>query len=77
MEKEIAAIVGKPNDYKICKLCGMINFYETEDCHECGAYDRFSDREENVLKYIDEEYSFYKGEDYTEKEIDTMKIRVM
>lgn len=76
MEKEIGAIVGKPNDYKICKDCGAISFYEAEECHNCGHKD-FKEREIDVLKYIDAEYAFYKEEGSSEQEIDVTEIQVM
>jgi ribosomal protein L40E len=77
MEKEIGAIVGKVNDYKICKLCGAISFYEATECHKCGGHDRFKKEGEDVLKYIDAEYEFYKKEGSSEQEIDITEIQVM
>ena len=75
MEKELSAIFGKPSDYKICKGCGAINFYEHEECHNCNK-NNFHKEGLGISKYIDNEYEFYKKEGYTEQEIDNIKTEV-
>jgi len=37
MHHTIARIVGKPEDYKKCRLCGRVNWYENEQCINCGG----------------------------------------
>lgn len=77
MEKQMGAIIGKPNDYKICPNCGNVNFYEAEKCHFCEN-DTFNKQGEGVLKEIQNQYSEYIEEDgYTEAEIDLIETTVM
>jgi ribosomal protein L40E len=31
-------IEGKQTDFKVCKKCDEINWYENESCHNCRSY---------------------------------------
>jgi len=76
MQHTLAKIFGKPNDYKICKKCGALNWYENKECINCGfAY--FYEDGKNVDSYVENEYSLYK-EKYSlkEEEIDNILIEV-
>lgn len=35
MHQTIGRIAGKVTDYKKCKACQSINWYENEECHNC------------------------------------------
>ena len=37
MKHTIDRILSNPNDYKLCKDCGMINWYENKTCIYCGS----------------------------------------
>jgi len=55
----IGRIAGKPSDYKKCKLCGSINWYEREGCINCPSkeFEEFTedDAEELLKDYEDNE----------------------
>jgi len=72
MTHTIGHIAGKNTDFKKCKECGCINWYENESCHNCGfeKFKRFTQKDGKQL-LID--YSNTQGwEDMTEEiEIDT------
>jgi len=36
MYHTIGYIEGKISDFKICKDCSEINWYENKECHNCG-----------------------------------------
>ena len=68
MEKALADILGKPSDFKVCKNCNRVNWYENEECIECGK-NVFDDSKEEVIKNIESEIKFYiETEGYTEGE---------
>ena len=83
MEAQLMQIQAKPQDYKVCRACGRINWYENKECIECGS-DDFSDNVSLVEEYIQEEYRFYTqeyesfedGKPLTEEEADFIKIEV-
>ena len=37
MEHMVSVIVSKPSDYKKCKSCGKVNWYEREECVNCPS----------------------------------------
>ena len=37
VEDTIQQIASRPQDYKYCKQCGLINWGENKSCHECGG----------------------------------------
>jgi len=37
MQHELIRIFQKPSDYKVCRECRAINWYENEECQCCGA----------------------------------------
>lgn len=41
-------------DYKICKRCGAINWYENEVCHACGN-ESFRETRWKDVKWLEEE----------------------
>ena len=75
MEVSIEKIEGKLSDFKLCKSCGVINWYENEVCHNCGK-SKFKEFGKGIKKYIEDERSFYRNEGYTEKEIDNIFVNV-
>ncbi|RLC77545.1 MAG: hypothetical protein DRI61_11390 [Chloroflexi bacterium] len=39
MDAIIGLVISKPEDYRKCNICGAINWYEREICHNCGSND--------------------------------------
>lgn len=75
MESQLCGILGKPSDYKICKKCGSINWYENEEC-VCNSTD-FKESEEDVIKWCNDEYDFWmKEEGYSESEADMVLLDI-
>lgn len=72
MTTQLAKVVGKISDYKICTKCYSLNFYENNVCHCCYE----SNFDNNLVQgYINDEYSFYENEEgYTETEIDDIEV---
>ena len=66
-------IIGKITDYKICKKCGVLNWYENERCVNCSN-NGFDEEGKGVSEWINKEYLFYLKEGYTENEIDTIEV---
>lgn len=76
MHTTIAQAIGKPSDFKICKICNVINWYENEVCHSCKGK-KFDKREKEVINYLQEEYVFYvEGEGYDEEEVDNIQLDI-
>jgi len=76
MESQLMQIQAKPSDYKICRFCNKINWYENENCVQCGEYNKFWISENKVIDAIELEYAFWIKEQLTEEEIDTLKLEV-
>lgn len=77
MEAQLMQIQAKPTDYKICRFCGKLNWYENENCIECDTKDNFHKHGLGVSKFIDNEYKFWINETtMTEEEVDTLKLEV-
>lgn len=76
MESELARIWGKISDYKLCS-CGQINWYENEECRNCGSKNELTDNRQAILEWIEKEYEFWiKTEGYTEDEADEICYEV-
>ena len=75
MQMDYMRITQKPTDYKVCEECGHLNWYENEQCCNCDCKE-FDSEERLVVLTIEDDYSFYKQEGYTESEIDNMYIDV-
>jgi len=77
MERQMIQIVQKLNDFKVCKECSRINFYENEQCinENCSSIGFFED-ENHVQHKVNLEYKFYHDEGYSEDEIDEIEILV-
>ena len=74
MEFRLDYMFMKPSDFKICKSCGEVNWYENESCKECGS-ERFDDSEKAVRKWVDCEYEYWKKiEGYSEEEADSVLV---
>ena len=72
MERTLSAILGKPNDFKLCKKCNALNWYENDNCHDCGE-DKFITSDKAIAKWVDKEYDFWiEEEKYTECEVDNV-----
>lgn len=71
MEHRLDSITMKKGDYKICKGCGVINWYENEMCWNCEDK-RFNTTKQGVLKWVKAEYEFWKKEGKREAEIDAI-----
>lgn len=61
-------IQSKPSDFKICKKCGCINWYENKECHLCKSSNWYK-RIYDVNKWIEEEILFH-SEQLTPEEVD-------
>ena len=72
MENSLEKILGKPSDYRMCKLCGNINWYENTSCVFCGDETIESETtmsNEDMSDWITEEIQFWTEiEDYTKEE---------
>ena len=58
MHHSIARIAGNPEDYKKCRLCGAVNWYENERCINCGGTEfvEFTEKDaERLLEVFDDE----------------------
>ena len=54
MRHSIDRIKSNIYDYKMCKECGMINWYENEECIYCGS-NNFNDIGDGIEDFIKEE----------------------
>lgn len=78
MEVDLMNIAQKPNDFKICKHCNAINWYENESCcnTDCNLKS-FKDLGEDVIDSYKKELNFFMSEcGYTEDEADDYLIEV-
>jgi len=75
MHQILTNILGKPNDYKQCKKCNAINWYENIECVECENK-KFIKNEKKLIKYIQADYNYYLSEGYTENDIDLIEFDV-
>jgi ribosomal protein L40E len=76
MEMSLSQILMKATDYKVCKQCNTVNWYENKQCIDCGEKD-FDDDKLKVMDVVRKEYVYYREtENYTEKEIDDISVRV-
>lgn len=57
METQLSNLLVKPNDYKLCRSCGVVNWYENEFCHFC-EHEKFQEIGDNVQEYYKEEIDF-------------------
>jgi len=72
MESSLSQIQQKPTDYKICKNCKSINWYENQECIGCMGRE-FSTNIESTVTVIEQEYSFYiKDMNISEEEADSI-----
>ena len=74
MEVRLDQIEFKPSDFKVCKSCEKINWYENEEC-VCGEND-FNESEDAVKKAHQDELDFWIGEGYSEAEADAILCEV-
>lgn len=74
MEVRLDQIQFKPSDFKVCKSCNKINWYENEAC-SCGEND-FKESEEAVKKAYQDEFDFWICEGYSEAEADAILYEV-
>lgn len=76
MEVYIKDIFGSTHDYKVCKECKTINWYENTNCFNCGSK-HYNKREQAVLKAIQKEFDFYVNEcGFTDMGADNTLIEV-
>lgn len=78
MEVQLIQIFSKPSDFKVCKKCKNINWYENETCFnlECTS-GSFDEREEVVERTVEKEYWFWQEEEgYTEEQADNVFYNV-
>jgi len=57
METQLSNLLVKPNDYKLCSSCHVINWYENEFCHFC-EHEKFLEIGYGVQEYYKEEVDF-------------------
>ena len=74
MEVRLDQIEFKPSDFKICKSCNKINWYENETC-ACGE-NNFNESENAVEKAHQDEFDFWISEGYSEAEADAILYEV-
>ncbi len=76
MLRDLQGIQQEPSDYKLCKECNHLNWYENEECCSCQNV-TFSDNKKDVLRAIQEELNFWIYEEhYTEEQADNTSIDV-
>jgi uncharacterized protein with PIN domain len=76
MERTLRDILQKLSDFKVCKNCSRINWYENESCIECGN-NEFDKREEAVKEALEKEYDYWINiEKYSEEEADNVIVEV-
>lgn len=51
MRHTVDRILANQHDYKLCKVCGMINWYEREICIYCGS-NEFNEAGEDIAEWI-------------------------
>lgn len=74
MQAQLIQIHSKPSDYKVCKKCKTINWYENDICSnlECVC-ESFDESQEKVEEAIKKEYWFWMEEEkYTEEKADSV-----
>lgn len=68
MEQTLGRILGKPNDYKRCRQCGVINWYENKHCHSC-QHKQFRKPGDGIENYCKTDIEYYtKDKEYTKRE---------
>ncbi len=73
MEFMIGDIEWRSHDFKVCRKCRAINWYENEACCNVDCTSTlFNDDSDAVEDRIREEYDFYKEEGMTEDQIDNI-----
>ena len=77
-EFELISVVSKPSDFKICKKCQRLNWYENEECSNpcCNSTESdFDESHEAIEKWVEDEYAFYMDEEgMTEEQVDHILI---
>jgi len=58
MEHKLGRVFQKPSDYKVCRECRALNWYENEECRCCGAK-QYSVTEEEAEKIGVEDWDKY------------------
>ena len=69
MQVQLIDIFSKQTDFKVCKVCSHINWYENEVCSnlECSC-ESFDEQESSVEKAIEKEYQFWMNEERMSEE---------
>lgn len=76
MEVRLDYALQKPSDFKVCKKCGALNWYEYEECFTCG-FEEFDESSDAVSKWVDDEYKYWiETEGLAEEEADGILIEV-
>jgi predicted amidophosphoribosyltransferase len=81
MEVRLDQILLKPSDFKICKECGRVLFYDRECCIWCGC-EEFDEDRTSVLDFYEKEVKWWKNEssiedgEISQQEIDAIKYQV-
>ena len=79
---ELLTVISKPTDFKICKQCKGLNWYENEECLHCNdrgmeTSSDFNETKEAVNEYLKSEYEFYQEEEgMSESEVDRILVDV-
>ena len=78
IEVQLSDIFQKPSDFKVCKACKRLNWYENEACIniDCNSH-KFDSSESSVLNMYTKETDYWICvEDYGEKEADRVFLEV-
>ena len=78
MEAQLIDIYCKQSDYKVCKKCKRLNWYENESCvnTDCCS-NSFTDKDIDIEEAFAKEWTFWIDEEgYTEKEADRVRVEV-
>lgn len=75
MEVKLDQLYFKPSDFKICKTCKKVNWYERTAC-SCGGKN-FDKSEDAVFKAYQKELNFWiEEEELSEEEADNIYYEV-
>lgn len=78
IEVQLIDIYSKPSDFKICRACKRLNWYENETCinTDCTS-NLFDDSEGEVEEAFSNEWLYWQDEEgYSEKEADRVFLEV-
>jgi len=65
----LGEINNNPHNYKLCDICGNINWHDNLKCHVCENELHYKVSAGVIIKYIESQITKYVNEKYTYKQI--------